>query len=121
MGIFRDDFLWGGATAANQYEGAWNVDGKGISVADICTGGSKDQMKRVTPEFEEGTFYPSREATDFYHHYEEDIRLFAEWALNVSDCPLHGQEYFLPALKNIPMRPGWLFMTGYLTAVKNTI
>lgn len=36
---FSKEFMWGGATAANQCEGAWNVDGKGISVADICTGG----------------------------------------------------------------------------------
>ena len=37
---FRKNFLWGGAVAANQCEGAWNVDGKGVSVSDICTGGS---------------------------------------------------------------------------------
>ena len=37
---FKKDFLWGGAVAANQCEGAWNVDGKGISCADICTGGN---------------------------------------------------------------------------------
>ena len=62
---FRDDFLWGGATAANQYEGAWDTDGKGASVPDHCTNGSHKTPKRVTREFEEGTLYPSREATDF--------------------------------------------------------
>ena len=46
---FRKDFLWGGATAANQCEGAWNVDGKGVSVSDICTGGKFGQSKRITP------------------------------------------------------------------------
>lgn len=75
---FKKDFLWGGATAANQCEGAWNVDGKGISCADICTGGSYQQAKRITPVLEEGTFYPSHDAIDFYHHYKEDIALFAE-------------------------------------------
>lgn len=39
MGVFRDDFLWGGACAANQFEGAWDVDGKGDSVIDHCIGG----------------------------------------------------------------------------------
>lgn len=39
MGVFKDDFLWGGACAANQFEGAWDVDGKGDSVIDHCTGG----------------------------------------------------------------------------------
>ena len=37
MSVFRDDFLWGGACAANQFEGAWDVDGKGPSVPDLCT------------------------------------------------------------------------------------
>ena len=40
MKTFRKDFLWGGATAANQFEGAWDVDGKGASVSDMCTNGS---------------------------------------------------------------------------------
>ena len=31
MSVFRDDFLWGGACAANQFEGAWDVDGKGAN------------------------------------------------------------------------------------------
>lgn len=109
MGIFRDDFLWGGATAANQYEGAWNVDGKGISVADICTGGSKDQMKRVTPEFEEGTFYPSREATDFYHHYEEDIRLFAEMGFKCFRLSIAWTRIFPTGLEEHPNEAGLAF------------
>ena len=80
---FPKGFLWGGATAANQCEGAWNVDGKGISCADICTGGSYKQAKRITPVLEDGTFYPSHEAIDFYHHYKEDIALFAEMGFKV--------------------------------------
>lgn len=36
---FPKNFLWGGATAANQFEGAWNEDGKGVSMADVCTTG----------------------------------------------------------------------------------
>lgn len=45
--VLRKDFLWGGAVAANQCEGAWNVDGKGISVSDICTGGKYGQSKMI--------------------------------------------------------------------------
>jgi 6-phospho-beta-glucosidase len=75
---FRPDFLWGGATAANQCEGAWNEDGKGVSCSDICTGGKLGQSKMITPVLQEGTFYPSREAIDHYHHFKEDIALFAE-------------------------------------------
>lgn len=80
---FRKDFLWGGATAANQFEGAWNVDGKGISCSDICTGGTHTIPKRITPELEDGTFYPSHEAIDFYHRYKEDIALFAAMGFKV--------------------------------------
>lgn len=72
------DFLWGGATAANQCEGAWDRDGKGVSVADICTGGKFGQSKRITPVLEEGTFYPSHEAIRHYDRFREDIALFAE-------------------------------------------
>lgn len=72
------DFLWGGATAANQCEGAWDRDGKGISVADICTGGKFGQSKRITPVLEAGTFYPSHEAIRHYDRFREDIALFAE-------------------------------------------
>lgn len=80
---FPKDFLWGGATAANQCEGAWNEDGKGVSVADICTGGKYGQSKRITPILEEGTFYPSHMAIDHYHRYKEDIALFAEMGFKV--------------------------------------
>ena len=48
MSVFRDDFLWGGACAANQFEGAWDVDGKGPSVPDMCTNGSHTSPKWVT-------------------------------------------------------------------------
>ena len=78
MSILRDDFLWGGATAANQCEGAWDVDGKGPSVPDMCTNGSHTVIKRVTQTVEPDTLYPSHEAIDHYHHYAEDIALFAE-------------------------------------------
>ena len=75
MSVLRKDFLWGGAIAANQAEGAWNVDGKGASVSDHCTGGSHTVPKRVTVGIEPGTFYPSHEAIDFYGHFEGDIAL----------------------------------------------
>ena len=81
MSVFRDDFLWGGACAANQFEGAWDVDGKGPSVPDMCTNGSHTSPKWVTTHIHPDRLYPSHEAIDFYHHYEEDIALFAEMGL----------------------------------------
>ena len=79
-----ENFLWGGATAANQYEGGWDEDGGGPSIADILTGGSVDKEILLTvPEPVDGEFYPNHEATDFYHHYKEDIALFGEMGFKV--------------------------------------
>ncbi|MTK14107.1 MAG: family 1 glycosylhydrolase, partial [Clostridiaceae bacterium] len=75
---FPEDFLWGGAVAANQCEGAWNVGGKGVSTADVATGGAVDKHREYTDGVIEGKYYPSHEAIDFYHHYKEDIALLAE-------------------------------------------
>lgn len=80
---FPEKFLWGGATAANQLEGGWQEGGKGPSCPDICTGGSKDKSRRITPVFEKAAFYPSHEAVDHYHHYKEDIKLLAEMGFKI--------------------------------------
>lgn len=45
--LFPKDFLWGGATAANQFEGGWNADGKGLSTSDMLTGGTHTVSRRV--------------------------------------------------------------------------
>lgn len=75
---FRKDFLWGGATAANQSEGGWNEGGKGLSVPDVMSGGTRTTPRHITDGILEGYHYPSHEAVDFYHHYKEDIALYAE-------------------------------------------
>lgn len=72
------DFLWGGAVAAHQLEGAWNEDGKGMSVADVMTGGSTSKMRQITDGVLPGEYYPNHTAIDFYHTYREDIALMAE-------------------------------------------
>ena len=78
MSKLRKDFLWGGASAANQFEGAYLEDGKGLSVADCFTAGTKDKRREYTDGVFEGKYYPSHIATDFYHNYQEDIKMFAE-------------------------------------------
>ena len=74
----RKDFLWGGAVAAHQVEGAYDVGGKGICAADIETAGGNGIPRRITNGIVEGEYYPNHEAIDFYHHYKEDIALMAE-------------------------------------------
>ena len=75
---FPEGFLWGGATAANQIEGAYAEDGKGLSVQDVLPGGVvKPASAGPTPD------NLKLEAIDFYHHYQEDIALFAEMGFKV--------------------------------------
>ena len=100
---FKEGFFWGGATAANQYEGGYLSGGKGLAIQDVITGGDgRNNIPRrmalkladgstkfidrrgtevpdgAVPYVDEDTYYPSHVATDFYHHYKEDIALFAE-------------------------------------------
>lgn len=75
---FPKGFLWGGAVAGNQCEGAYLEDGKGLSVPDMLLGGDVNTPRTFLPEIDLDAFYPSHEAIDFYHRYKEDIALFAE-------------------------------------------
>jgi len=79
--------LWGGATAANQFEGAYNADGRGLANVDVCPHGSDrwDVVagKKKMYNFEEGYYYPAQEGIDFYNNYKEDIKLFAEMGFKV--------------------------------------
>ncbi len=106
---FSKDFLWGGATAANQFEGAWDVDGKGPSVSDMCTNGSHTTPKRITATLEPNTLYPSHEAIDFYHHYEEDIALFAEMGFNCFRMSINWTRIFPTGEEETPNEAGLAF------------
>ena len=80
---FSKDFLWGGAVAANQCEGAWDMDGKGESIQDHITAGTFQKPRQFTRELSSEAYYPSHDGVDFYYHYKEDIRLFAEMGFKV--------------------------------------
>lgn len=79
---FRKDFLWGGATAANQCEGGFDEGGRGLANVDVVPVGEdrfpviSGKMKMFT--FDEKHFYPAKESIDMYHRYREDIALFGE-------------------------------------------
>ena len=78
----REDFLWGGATAANQCEGGYNAGGRGLANVDVVPVG-KDRGAVITGkmkmfDFDDEHFYPALEAIDMYHRYKEDIALFGE-------------------------------------------
>jgi len=101
--------MWGGATAANQLEGAWDLDGKGPAVPDMCTNGTVDRPKRITTTIEPDTLYPSHEAIDFYHHYKEDIALFAEMGFNVFRLSIAWTRIFPTGMEDEPNEAGLAF------------
>lgn len=72
------NFLWGGAVAAHQLEGGWNLGGKGVCIADVLTVGGVNKQRRITNGVLDGEYYPHHEGIDFYHRYKEDIALFKE-------------------------------------------
>lgn len=129
---FPKEFLWGGATAANQMEGGWNADGKGISTADVCTRGSREIPRKVTFQTLEGDTeeqlmfqmevsegakagcfegydYPSHEAIDFYHHYKEDIALFAEMGFKVFRMSINWTRLYPTGMETEPNPAGVKF------------
>ena len=78
MKKLRKDFLWGGAIAANQAEGAYLEDGKGVNVTDV----SRGLMYEADDHVIEGRYYPSHEAIDFYHTYKDDLKLMSGMGFN---------------------------------------
>ena len=76
---FPEGFLWGGAVAANQYEGAYDVDGKGLSIQDVLPKGGLGAPPTDQPTSDNLKL----EGIDFYHRYAEDIALFAEMGFKV--------------------------------------
>lgn len=109
MSVFKTGFLWGGAVAANQIEGAWNLDGKGPSTADMCTNGTASEPKKLTTATREEYFYPSHEASDFYHHYEEDIALMAEMGFKVFRLSIAWTRIFPTGMEEEPNEAGLAF------------
>ena len=106
---FPKGFLWGGACAANQFEGAWDVDGKGPSVPDMCTNGSHTTPKWVTTAIRPDKLYPSHEAIDFYHHYEGDIALFAEMGFKVFRTSINWTRIYPTGEEETPNEAGLAF------------
>lgn len=74
---FPENFLWGGATAANQCEGAYNEDGKGLSIQDVLPKGFGARTEQPTKD------NLKLKGIDHYHRYKEDIKLFSEMGFKV--------------------------------------
>ena len=101
---FPKDFLWGGAVAANQCEGAYNQEGKGLSVQDVLPGGLvKDRTERPTED------NLKHVGIDFYHRYKEDVKLFAEMGFKVFRTSIAWSRIFPKGDEAIPNEKGLKF------------
>ena len=126
---FPKNFLFGGATAANQCEGAWDEGGKGLSSFDFTLAGSVKKARYstfldkdgklvkgglfgfgipegATPYTVEGEYYPNRIGVDFYHHYKEDIKLFGEMGMRLFRLSISWPRIFPNADEETPNQEG---------------
>lgn len=89
--VFPENFLWGGAIAANQAEGAYLEDGKGLDISNGFAHGIKHEYDSV---IDPDKFYPTHEAIDFYHHYKEDLALMEEMGFKVFRTSINWSRIF---------------------------
>lgn len=128
---FSKDFLWGGAIAANQAEGAWNVDGRGMSVADVASyrsdlslddyeghvAISSDVVQKAMDDPTD-KYYPKRRGIDFYHHYKEDLALFAEMGFKALRVSIAWSRIFPTGEEQEPNEKGLQFYDNLFKEMK---
>ncbi|MEO2203066.1 family 1 glycosylhydrolase [Paenibacillus pabuli] len=125
--VFPADFLWGGATAANQLEGAFDADGKGLSTSDMAPfvpkelrNGKDFTFDVNSVELEEflggntDVYFPKRNGVDFYHRYKEDIALFAEMGFKVLRISMAWTRIFPTGEEEVPNEAGLAFYDNVL-------
>ena len=129
---FPEGFLWGGATAANQFEGGWNEGGKGWSVSDAARShldiDVKDYAKQnevLMKDIEEAmahpedlVHYPKRHGSDFYHHWQEDIALLAEMGFKVFRMSIAWSRIFPKGDEETPNEEGLVFYDNVFNELK---
>ncbi len=106
---FNKNFLWGGAVAAHQLEGGWDLDGRGPSVSDVLTAGSVSTPRRITDGVLPGEQYPNHEGIDFYHTYREDIALLAEMGFRCFRTSISWSRIFPRGDEETPNEAGLAF------------
>lgn len=137
MDAFPEGFLWGGSTAANQFEGGWQEDHKGVTIADVVTNGAHGIPRKLTwlnqktqetgaidmimlngidslpknaiPAVIDGYYYPSHQATDFFHHYKEDIALMAEMGFKSFRLSISWARIYPNGDDELPNKKGLVF------------
>jgi len=111
---FPEGFLWGGAVAANQLEGAYQEDGKGLSTADVSPNGIMSD-----PDFSMEQFNLYHEGIDFYHKYKEDIALFAEMGFKAFRFSIAWTRIFPNGDEQQPNEKGLAFYENVIDELLN--
>lgn len=129
---FPKNFLWGGATAANQVEGGFDKDGKGLSVSEVYLFDKSMPKEHWTDQWHMMThaqvaeaqdpnstkYYPKRHGVDFYHHYKEDIRLFAEMGFKAYRMSIAWTRIFPDGDELEPNEQGLIFYDKVFSELK---
>ena len=110
---FPKNFLWGGAAAANQCEGGFDKDGRGLANVDVCPSG-EDRLKVISGkikmfDFDDKHYYPAKLGIDMYNHYKEDIKLFGEMGFKVYRLSIAWSRIFPNGDEKTPNEKGLLF------------
>lgn len=141
--MFTENFLWGGAISANQCEGAWNVDGRGMGALDVATAGTaktprlktyitRDGEPKAIAYFSasekapdggkwavlDGYYYPNHEGIDFYHHYKEDIALFSEMGFKIFRMSILWPRIYPKGIEEEPNQEGLEFYRNVFKELK---
>lgn len=113
MNHFPKDFLWGGATAANQCEGGYLEGGKGLGTVDVIPWGEHRravmQGRMNYRDLPEDSYYPSHEAIDMYHHWKEDIAYMAQMGFKCYRFSIAWSRIFPTGEEDAPNEEGLRF------------
>lgn len=142
MSDLRKDFLWGGATAANQMEGGFDQGGRGLSIMDVVTSGTRTEPRMVTfidrdgnpgkvPMFTaekmpadavasiiEGEIYPNHEGIHFYEHWKDDLKMLKEMGLNCFRMSIAWSRIYPNGDDEKPSEEGLKFYEDIFTELK---
>lgn len=114
----ENNFLWGGALSANQVEGAYLEDGKGLDISDLLTAGTATTKRKITTSINENEYYPNHKAIDFYHSYKSDIKLMAKMGFMCLRVSINWSRIFPHGDENEPNEQGLRFYHNLFETMK---
>lgn len=114
----ENNFLWGGALSANQVEGAYLEDGKGLDISDLLTAGTATTKRKITTSVNENEYYPNHKAIDFYHNYKSDIKLMAKMGFKCLRVSINWSRIFPHGDENEPNEQGLKFYHNLFETMK---